>query len=63
MALMDTGEAAKAIGYAESTLRRWRWEKVGPPYKQRGRGKAIYDEAELMAWHEQFRVEPQHEED
>lgn len=41
--------AAEYIGYEVSTLRKWRWKKIGPPSFKAG-GKVAYRIAALDRW-------------
>lgn len=45
--------AAKIIGVSVKTLRRWRHQMIGPPYKKLGEGRngrVVYSEADLADW-------------
>ena len=46
---LTTKEVAEEIGYKESTLRTYRYNKQGPPFYKLG-GKVLYKSSELRAW-------------
>lgn len=48
--MLDTPAVAARLGRSVRTLKRWRKEKVGPPYVRTETGGVLYDEAELEKW-------------
>lgn len=56
---MTEKRAAEILGLAEQTLRNYRHIRKGPPYIKMGRS-IRYLEADLRAYLEKHRVDPQH---
>jgi DNA-binding transcriptional MerR regulator len=53
-------EAAQLLGVSVKTMRRWRHEMTGPPYKKLGdgrNGRVVYSEADLVEWLESRTVD------
>lgn len=48
--MLSTQEAAKLLGQPDSTLRRWRCERVGPPFVKYGPRNFRYPRAALVAY-------------
>ena len=44
-----TREAAAFVGIKPQTLRNWKAQRIGPPFRKLGT-ITLYDEAELRAW-------------
>jgi hypothetical protein len=62
---LEEAPAAKLLGFATSTLRRWRRLGTGPLYRQVGdseKGPAMYRRADLMDWKVQRILGITHEE-
>ena len=56
---LTESKAAHYLGKSISTLRRWRWLRIGPPWcKPPGTKAPLYLESDLEAWIESGRVEP-----
>lgn len=58
--LLNTDEAAKAIGFSQKTLESWRLHGTGPKYVKIGTGKRSavrYRPADLATWITQHVVE------
>lgn len=53
---LDTKQAARRLGRSPVTLRKWRWQRKGPPYTKRG--KVLYDASQLDAWIQAGLVDP-----
>lgn len=52
-------EAAEFLGKSISTLRRWRWRRVGPPFCQPPCSKGpVYLRRDLTSWIEGARIVP-----
>lgn len=53
-------EAARRLGVAAGTLKRWAAEGRGPRYARTGKvkGKAIYSAADLAAWLAEHKTTP-----
>jgi hypothetical protein len=51
-------EAANFLNHKPQTLRNWRSKHVGPPYIKLGRS-VRYKTADLIAWMDQHRVDPE----
>lgn len=49
---LTTADAARYLGVDPTVLRRWRYRKVGPPYRKfsGSKGTVLYAEAELVAY-------------
>jgi predicted DNA-binding transcriptional regulator AlpA len=47
--MLDEYHVASKTGLAVTTLRRWRWQRVGPPFMKLG-GAVRYDAGALAAW-------------
>jgi len=44
-------ETAELLGVTTATLRRWRWQRVGPPWSRpRGVKSPLYRPADVAAW-------------
>lgn len=50
--LLDTKAAAPSIGVSPGTLENWRVKGVGPKFIKTsgGRGKVLYDPADIETW-------------
>ncbi len=49
-----TTELANKLGLKPQTLRKWRWQKKGPPYLKIG-GKVLYDPEEISVYLDECR--------
>ncbi|MFN4261919.1 MAG: helix-turn-helix domain-containing protein [Gemmataceae bacterium] len=56
---MSPGQAARMLGVTTATLRLWRKNGVGPPYRQFPRNHVRYNRDELMTWLEATEVMPE----
>lgn len=55
--LLSIEGVAALTNIGSSTLRRWRDQGGGPPFRKLG-GRYIYDQVEVIAWLETYKVEP-----
>ena len=53
---MTTAEAAAYLGFNSHTLRRWRWQKIGPPFHVTGFRSFWYLREDLDAYCERKRA-------
>ncbi len=58
--LLDREAAGRLLGKAAQTLARWKSEGIGPRYFKLN-GRALYRVGDLIAYRDQFAVQPPHQ--